>query len=147
MAFHFKLDAVLRYRRSLEDQEQLVLRTTLHRRSAILQQQERLRKERTELREDQQRALSQALLPAAELQLCLARGQSLQLAEEQLASILRKLQSEIEAQMVRYQAERQRREALESLRDAQMRNYEVLRTRHEQSQLDELYLLRRPREL
>jgi flagellar export protein FliJ len=147
MAFLFTFEAVLRYRRSLEDQEQLVLRTTLLRRSTVLQQQERLRKERAELRESLQRTLSQAVLPAADLQLCVLRGQSMQLAEEQLVLTLRQLQSEIEAQRVRYQAERQRREALESLRDAQMRNYEVLRKRREQSILDELYLLRRHREL
>ena len=147
MAFHFTLDTVLRYRRSLEDHEQLRLKAMLLRRAAVLQQQELLRKARSELQTNLQHVLSQAGLSAAELQFCQVRSGELQFAEERLNPPLRELQSEIVAQAARYQAERQRREVLESLRDVQLRNYEMARTRREQSMLDELHLLRRHRRL
>ena len=147
MAFHFTLDNVLRYRRSLEDHEQLRLKAMLLRRAAILQQQEQLRKARSELQADLQGVLSQVGLTAAELQFCLIRSRDMQLSEEQLKLPLGELQSEIVAQTARYQVERQRREVLESLRDVQLRKYETERTRREQSMLDELHLLRRHRRL
>jgi flagellar export protein FliJ len=147
MAFHFTLDTVLRYRRSLEDHEQLRLKAMLLRRAAVLQQQELLRKARSELQTNLHHVLSQAGLSAAELQFSLIRSRDMQLSEERLNPPLRELQSEIVAQAARYQAERQRREVLESLRDVQLRNYETARTRREQSMLDELHLLRRHRRL
>ena len=147
MAFHFTLDTVLRYRRSLEDHEQLRLKAMLLRRAAVLQQQELLRKARSELQTNLHHVLSQAGLSAAELQFSLIRSRDMQLSEERLKPPLRELQSEIVAQAARYQAERQRREVLESLRDVQLRNYEMARTRREQSMLDELHLLRRHRRL
>jgi flagellar export protein FliJ len=147
MAFHFTLETILRYRRSVEDHEQLRLKAILLRRAAVLQQQEQLRKARSELQTNVQHVLSQHGLSAAELQFCLVRSREMELSEERLNGPLRELQSEIVAQTARYQAERQRREVLESLRNVQLRNYEMVRTRREQSMLDELHLLRRHRRL
>jgi flagellar export protein FliJ len=147
MAFHFTLETILRYRRRLEDHEQLRLKAVLLRRAAILQQQEHLRQARSELQTKLQHVLSQDGLAAAELQFCLIRSRDMQLSEERLNLPLHELQSEIVAQTARYQVERQRREVLESLRDVQLRNYETARARREQSMLDELHLLRRHRKL
>ena len=147
MAFHFTLETILHYRRSLEDHEQLRLQAMLLRRTAIRQQQEHLRQARSELQTNLQHVLAQAGLSAAELQFGLTRIRDLQLSAERLNLPLAELQSEIVVQTARYQSERQRREVLESLRDVQLRNYETARTRREQSMLDELHLLRRHRKL
>ena len=123
MAFHFTLETVLRYRRTLEDREQLRLQSLLLKRSTLLQQLEHLRMTRSELRANLLRTLEQSSLSAAELQFCTRREQGAHQAEEYLQVQLREMQAEVARQTGQYQAERQRRQALESLRDAQLKNY------------------------
>jgi hypothetical protein len=136
---------VLRYRRSLEDREQLRLHVLLLRQAELRQQLEQMRDRRANLQVNIQDALVQAKVPAAELQFGAARDQGIRRAEEQMQVHLRDVQTEIVRQISLYRAERQRREALESLRDEHLRIYEMARLRREQAMLDELNLIRRSR--
>ena len=67
--------------------------------------------------------------------------------QTRLQSQLQQLQKEIAQQMACYQQERRKREVLESLRDAQLRDYRLTQQRREQARLDEMHLLRRGRGL
>ncbi len=52
MAFHFTLEAVLRFRQSLEDRELLKLQSLLARRAALLNEQEQLRQAALNLQQE-----------------------------------------------------------------------------------------------
>lgn len=145
MAFHFALETVLRYRRTLEERECIRLQTLLARRVAAVQKIEALRAARTGLRTNVQRSLEQKRLSAAELQLCVARSNSIEQAAARVRLELKELETEIMRQIKQYRGERQRSEVLQSLRDAQQREYFLTQQRREQAMLDELYLLRRDR--
>ena len=73
----------------------------------------------------------------------MARLQGLDRRQQLLREQLRQLASAIVEQRFRYQQQRRNREALEALREAQLRDYRLTQRRREQAQLDELHLLRR----
>ncbi len=145
MAFHFTLAAVLRYRQSLEEREELRLHALLARRATLLQELEQLRDAGRRLQTAIHRTLQQAAVAAAEIQFSVAQLNNLERQRALLESGLLKLGSEIAQQTQRYRQERQKREVLESLREVQWREYRVRQQRREQAMLDELHLLRRGR--
>ncbi len=142
MAFHFTLAAVLRYRQSLEEREELRLHGLLVRRATWSRELEQSRDARLQLRTAIHRPLQQAAIAAAEIQFAVAQLHGLEGQQALLESRLRKLESEIAQQTARYRQERQKRELLESLREVQWREYRVRQQRREQAMLDELHLLR-----
>jgi len=145
MAFHFTLAAVLRYRQSLEEREELRLHGLLVRRATLSRELEQSRDARLQLQTAVYRTLRQAAVAAAEIQFAMAQLHGLERQQALLESRLRTLESEIAQQTARYRQERQKREVLESLREAQWREYRVRQQRREQAMLDELHLLRRGR--
>ena len=145
MAFHFTLEAVLRYRQSLEEREQLRLQPLLVSRAVLLKQLQQAREAQLQLQTAIQRALRQAAIPAVELQLSAAQLNGIARQQELLRSRLLKLESEIAEQTARYRQERQKREVLESLREVQWRDYQVRQQRRQQAMLDEMHLLQRGR--
>lgn len=145
MAFHFTLAAVLRYRQSLEEREELRLHGLLVRRATLLQELEQSRGARRQLQTALHHALQQAAIAAAEIQFAMAQLNGLERQLAVLESRRLKLAGEIAQQTARYRQERQKREVLESLREAQWREYRVRQQRREQAMLDELHLLRRGR--
>ena len=145
MAFRFTLEPVLRYRQSVEEAEECRLRELLSRVANCRAQIQRLSSEKTSLQHAIADTLEHLPLCAAELQFRAAELHRLEGVTTRLRSQLDQLLSEVARQSERYQAERQKREILESLRDSQLREFSERQRRREQAKLDELHLLRRGR--
>jgi len=143
MAFHFTLEAVLRYRQSLEDRELLRLQTMLTRRAALLSEVEQLHRTAFDLQQETKQAMLQQPTPAIEIHFAMARLHGLDRQQQRLGEQLRELEGAIVEQRSRYQQQRRNCEVLESLRAGQLRDYRLTQRRREQAQLDELHLLRR----
>jgi flagellar export protein FliJ len=142
MAFHFTLEAVLRFRQSLEDRELLRLQTLLVRRAALLSELERLLQIAFHLQQGTKRAMLQQPTPAVEIHFAMARLHGLDRQQQHLREQLRELEAAIAEQRSRFEQQRRNREVLEVLRDGQLRDYRLTQRRREQAQLDELHLLR-----
>jgi flagellar export protein FliJ len=147
MAFHFTLEAVLRLRQSLEDRELLLLQSLLTRRAALRSEVEQLRQSSFNLEQEAKQAMLLRPTPAVEIHFAMARLQGLDRRQQLLREQLRQLESAIVEQRLRYRQQRRNREALEALREAQLRDYQLTQRRREQAQLDELHLLRRKQQL
>jgi flagellar export protein FliJ len=145
MAFRFSLEAVLRYRRSLEDGEKMRLQALLARRAALQAELERVRHAYLQLQTALNQELQRAPVPAIEIQFSVAGLRSSQRREAGLQSQMQQLQAEITQQTARYRQEQRKREMLESLREAQLSDYRLNQQRRQQALLDELFLLRRGR--
>jgi flagellar export protein FliJ len=142
MAFHFPLEAVMRYRCSIERQQELRLQQANQKLAATEQQLLELFHALGKMAHAQVEQL-QSGTTAAEMQFSLfCRG-----------TILRR-QSELETQKIREQAicrecvqallqARQLRRAVENLREQQFAAYQQEGHRREQRSLDDLFLLRR----
>ena len=142
MAFHFPIEAVLRYRRSIERQQELRLQQANQKLAATEQQLLELLHSLTKMAHAQAEQL-QSGTTAAEMHFSLlSRG------------IILRQRSELETQKIREQAvcrecvqalrqARRLREAVENLRGQQFAAYQQEGRRREQRQLDDLFLLRR----
>jgi flagellar export protein FliJ len=142
MAFHFPLEAVLRYRRSIERQQELRLQRANQKLAATEQQLLELFHALGKMAHTQMEQL-QSGTTAAEMHFSLLCR----------AAILRQ-RSELETQRIREQSlcrecvealcqARQLREAAENLRQQQFAIYQQEGRRREQRQLDDLFLIRR----
>ena len=143
MAFHFTLEAVLRFRQSLEERELLCLQTLLSRRAALISELEHWRQTGFNLQQETRQAMLRQPTPAVEIHFVMAGLQAFERQQQLLREQLRQLEGEIVEQRSRFQQQRRNREVLETLRDAQLRDYRLTQRRREQAQLDELHLLRR----
>src|SRR5271166_641859 len=147
MAFHFTLEAVLRFRQSLEDRELLRLQTLLARHTALANQREQLRQAARHLQEETKLALQQQPTPAVEIHFAMARLHALEQRRQLIGEQLQYLQSAIAEQRSLFEQQRRNREVLETLRDAQWRDYRLVQQRREQARLDEMHLLRRKQQV
>ncbi|HME33123.1 MAG TPA: hypothetical protein VKG65_10255 [Terriglobales bacterium] len=147
MAFHFTLEAVLRFRQSLEDRELLRLQTLLARRTALLHEQQQIRQAALNLQEETKLALQQQPTPAVEIHFAMARLYALEQRQRLIQEQLHEIESAITEQRSLFQQQRRNREVLETLRDAQLRDYRLMQQRREQARLDEMHLLRRKQQL
>jgi flagellar export protein FliJ len=142
MAFHFTLEAVLRFRQSLEDRELLRLRALLARRTALLTGLEQFRQLSLAVQRETKRAMLQRPTPAVEIHFAMARLQGLDRQQHLIREQLRELEAAVVEQRSLFQQQRRKREVLEALRDIQLRDYRLTQRRRQQAQLDELHLLR-----
>jgi len=142
MAFHFTLEAVLRFRQSLEDRELLRLQALLAHRVALLSGLEQLRQIALDLQRETRQGMLQQPIPAVEIHFATTRLDALDRQQQHLWEQLRELETAIVEQRSRFQQQRRNREVLEALRDAQLRDYRLTQLRREQARLDELHLLR-----
>lgn len=147
MAFHFTLEAVLRFRQSLEDGELLRLQALLARRAALLNQREQMQQAALHLQEETKRALQRQPMPAVEIHFVMARLHALERRQQLLQEQSYELEPAIMEQRSLFQQQRRNREVLETLRDAQLRDYRLVEQRREQARLDEMHLLRRKQQL
>ncbi len=147
MAFQFTLEAVRRFRQSVEDRERLRLESLLVRRTGLLLELERSRQARLQLQQHLQRGLIGNPTPAAEIHFGVARLDAIASRQKRLQRQLQELQAAVAEQNSRFQQERRKREVLDSLRESQLREYRIRQQRREQAQLDELHLLGRERNL
>lgn len=144
MPFRFALDTLLRYRRGLEEQERLRLQALLARRAEKQAEIGRLKGALLALSSSLLLSMEKADVPAGELQFASLQNNAAQSAVAGLQLQIQCLQKEIEVQRERYSNERRRSELLQSLRDVQWREYQLLERRREQASLDEVHLLRNP---
>ncbi len=143
MAFHFTLEAVLRFRQSLEDRELLRLQTLLARREAMQHELEQLRRTSLNLQEGTKEAMLQRPTPAVEIHFVIARLHGFERQQRIIREQLQDLEAAIREQRSRFERERRNREVLAAVRDTQLRDYRLAQRRREQAQLDELHLLGR----
>lgn len=141
MAYHFPLEAVLRFRRSQERMERLKLEAILSelaRTRALLDQ---VTQRFFESRRRFQKELGDTLA-GSELQFEAMRGKSVASMRVSLRARLVELDKGRLAQMQQYLKARQRREILENLRHRKLDVYRIEQSHREQQQLDDLFLMR-----
>ena len=142
MAFHFPLQAVLHFRKSLEHQQELRLRAANQQVARVRHLIEQMDQRRRQLDSTQTQQLSSGTT-AAELQFGLLCDSELLRHRVVLEQELGRLQQLREQQRQVFQQARRARETLESLRDQQFRVYQKESARREQRSLDDLFLMRR----
>jgi flagellar export protein FliJ len=142
MAFRFSLAAVLRFRQSLERQQELLLQEANQRVVLARQGVEEAERMLAAMATESARKLGTGVT-AAELQfdllwrsLAAARRQAL---ETQLAACEKARTERLQS----FQQARREHEAVEALRQRQFEAYHQQEVQHEQRRLDDMFLLRR----
>jgi flagellar protein FliJ len=142
MAFHFALETILHFRKSVEHQQELLLRLAnqqvMRVRHLIDQVDECIARGHVE----RARELGTGTT-SAELQFHLSGEAVLAQHRQELQIELRRLQQLREQQQKAFQNARREREVLDSLRQKQLQRYQRDLARKEQRQLDDLHLFRR----
>jgi flagellar export protein FliJ len=141
MPFRFSLDAVLRFRESVERTEEANLYRIVREIAETQLELEQLNLKRTQLRERRERDLAQTL-PAVHLLEIAEREQELNQAAEGLRSKLQQLDIQRVKQMAIYQSAHQDRQVLSELREQQQRCWGTEQRRREQKMLDDMFLAR-----
>jgi flagellar export protein FliJ len=141
MPYHFPLEAVLRLRRSQERMERLKLEAILSehaRTSAFLDQvTEQFFESRRRFQTDMGGTVA-----GSELQFEAVRAAEVSAMRLSLRGRLVELDRHRSAQLQLYLKARQRREILENLRHRKLIVYRVEQSRHEQQELEDLFLMR-----
>ena len=141
MAFHFPLEVVLRFRQSVEHQQELRLRAATQHVARVRHLIEQLDQRAKEMQNRQWHELN-AGTTAAELRFAFLCQSALSEQRRVLETELVRLQHLRNEQQKIYQKARRERETIASLRDRQQREYRRQAARREQRQLDDLFLLR-----
>ncbi len=142
MAFHFTLEAVLRYRESLEQRERQVLEKLYARRQSLLREMEECSRRIVRVRRRLLEHMQTEALPAVEIHFETGHRLALEAHRLALAAQIQKLQGLIREQMQRFQMQRRYCELLYALRRSQHEQYLVVQRRRQQIEQDELHLLR-----
>ena len=141
MAFRFTLDAVLRFRESVEHSEEATLLLIVQQIIAAERELQQVDAEQVRIRGQRERDLA-LKLPAAHLREIAERELGLKVAADGLRLRLRQLEAQRLAQLAVYQTARQDREVLSELRERQRHAYQLNQKRQEQKTLDDLFLAR-----
>lgn len=145
MAFCFQLEAVLRLRRSLERQQELLLQAANH---EVLQMQRRilaLKEWQKALQRNEEESLK-AGTAAAELLFDNVLNSALLEHVHVFQSQLLQLENARDKARAALEEARRKREMLENLRDQQQRYFRMEQARREQRSIDELFLMRRKKQ-
>lgn len=142
MGFHFSLESVLRLRSSLEDREELRLKTLWARRAALVQEEELAGQQALGWLRQLARALTTGVLPAAEADLALRRRVALEKHRHRLLGEIHEVEVAIDRQTEVYQRARRSRESVESVRERRWDEYQLAERRSQQTRLDEIFRLR-----
>jgi flagellar export protein FliJ len=141
MPFRFKLDAVLRFRESVERTEEAILRRLVGEIADVELEIKQVDLKQIQLREQRERDLSQTV-PGVHLTEIAEHEMLLRQVASDLRSQLTQLESKQIKQMAVYQAARQDRQVLSELRDRKQRAHVLDQRRQEQKTLDDLFLSR-----
>jgi flagellar export protein FliJ len=141
MAFRFKLDAVLRFRESVERTEEAVLHRIVREIAEAQLELERINRKQAQLREQRERDLAQTL-PAVHLLEIAEQEEQLNQIADSIRTKLQQLDIQRVKQMAIYQSAHQDRQVLSELREQQQRSYGVEQRRQEQKMLDDMFLAR-----
>jgi len=141
MPFRFNLDAVLRFRESVERTEKAILRRLVGEIADVELEIKQVDLKQIQLREQRERDLSQTV-PGVHLTEIAEHEMLLRQVASDLRSQLAQLESKQIKQMAVYQAARQDRQVLSELRDRKQRAHVLDQRRQEQKTLDDLFLSR-----
>jgi len=141
MAFRFTLDAVLRFRESVEHSEEAVLLRIVQQIVETEQQLAQVEAEQIRIRESREQDLA-LKLPGVHLTNIAMRELELKTAADGLRSELRQLEVQRVNQLSVYQTARQDRQVLTELREQQRHRHQFEQKRQEQKMLDDLFLAR-----
>jgi flagellar export protein FliJ len=146
MAFRFPLQAVLRLRRSLENQEEKKLMAIVSAIAKVRKEIEMLDEAGIEQRRRGNDALVSGVSVGAMLQFSAFTEVRRLAFKTECAKRLAELELKRKAQVSAYGKARQKREILESLRDREQARYDMEWAKNEQERLDEVFLIRKMRE-
>ena len=141
MTFRFRLDAVLRFRESVEHTEEAALYRIVREIAEAEANLQQISQNQARLREQREKDLAQKL-PAVHLLEIAERELELNNAADALRLRLQQLESQRVKQLAIYQSARQDRQVLSELREQQRHAHEVEQRRQEQKTLDDLFLAR-----
>ena len=141
MAFRFTLDAVLRFRESVEHSEEATLHRIVQEIAEAELEVQQVEERQTRLRERRERDLT-GNLPAVYLLEIAERESELQKIADGLRLRLQQLEAQRVKQLAVYQAAHQDREVLSELRKRQRQAHQLNQRRQEQRTLDDLFLVR-----
>jgi len=141
MAFRFTLDAVLRFRESVEHSEEAALLLIVRQIIEAEQELQQVDAEQVRIREQREKDLA-LKLPAAHLMEITERELELKGAADELRVRLQQLETQRLTQLGVYQIARQDRQVLSEIRERQRHAYQLQQKRQEQKTLDDLYLTR-----
>jgi len=142
MTFRFRLDAVLRFRESVEHTEEAALHRIVQEVAEVELEIHRVNLKMIGLGEQRERDLTRTI-PAVHLMEIAERELELRKLNDGLHSRLQQLESQRLRQLAIYQTARQNREVLKELREQQRHAYQLEQGRREQKALDDLFLTRR----
>jgi flagellar export protein FliJ len=142
MAFKFPLEAVFHYRKSVEHQQELRLRTATQHVSRARHLLEQIDVRQTQMRTNRSQQLENGTT-SAELYFGAMSESALGEQRQKVVVELNRLQKLRDQQFRIFQHARREREVFENLRDHQLREYKLDAARREQRDLDDLFLLRR----
>ncbi|HTZ82421.1 MAG TPA: flagellar FliJ family protein [Candidatus Acidoferrales bacterium] len=142
MAFHFPLQAVLHLRQSLEHQQELRLRAANQQVSAMRHLVDAIDLAIRHFEIVSHKAMTKGIR-VSELHFNLALKSAFESRRQQANLELHRAQNLRDQQQRIFQQLHREREILEALRDQQLQEYERAALRRQQSQTDELFLLRR----
>jgi flagellar export protein FliJ len=141
MPFRFRLDAVLRFRESVERTEEAALHRIVREIAEAQFELQQVDLKQADIREQRERELAQKL-PAVQLLEIAEREQQLGQVADRLRSQLQQLDLQRVKQMAVYQSAHQDRQVLSELREQQQRSYGMDQRRQEQKMLDDMFLAR-----
>ena len=142
MAFHFSLQAVLRFRESFERRECMRLQVITREVAKTRQEWEEAKQDRATASEQFTMKLKSGVA-AMEIQFEQACDRSRLRRIAALKEQSEKLEDLRRRQMGVYTKAQQQRKILENLRDRQLAIYRLEQSRRTQQQMDEMFLLRR----
>lgn len=141
MAFRFSLDAVLRFRESLEHSEETTLLLIVRQMVEAEQELQEVEAEQARIRGQLEKDLA-CTLPAAHLIDIAQRELELKGTADGLRVRLRQLEARRLTQLAVYQAVRRDRQVLSELRERQRYAYQLEQNRQDQKTLDDMFLVR-----
>ncbi len=141
MPFRFRLDAVLRFRESVELTEEAALHRIVREIAEANLELQQVNLKQAQLREQRESDLARKM-PAAHLLEIAEREKELSQAVDRLRARLHQLDSQRVKQMAIYQSAHQDRQVLSELREQQLRTYGLDQRRQEQKMLDDMFLAR-----
>lgn len=144
MAFHFRLQPLLRLRQSLEDRERLRLKLILSAINQLRLQCERLDQDVADTAQDLYQHLA-AGMAAADVQLVRVRIVSSRRRKELLLQKMAAMTEQRNKQERAFREAQRKRKILERLRELQLDAYHREQARREQQRLDDEFGLRRAR--
>ena len=143
MRFRFSLETVLRLRQSLEDSERQRLQILLADRAQLQTEIGETIASRAALGARMISFLQQQRLTGAEMQFAAQRVRACDLHSARLDASIANLTKQIERQQALLLRRRVDRKVLEQVRERQRSRYEAETQRRTQSQIEELFLLKR----